>query len=295
MGERIGRFVSPEARDEYFESYREVLNAWLAPDAELDVETSHGTTRVYRYGQGDAPPVVLLHGLGTSSAVNGPILKALARRHPVYAFDRLGEPGRSVPTRPFKDVAEEARCRDEVMAALGLTGVHLVGLSTGGWVAFQQAVHAPGRLATLTLLDPTCLTAKFSTKLLVYGAVVAILNREWLWRRLLAWMTGTASLDRPDIRLVRKGLRAYRMAVPMQVLPEARLFASVTLPVYALFAGRSVAHDGPSAAKRARELMPHAEVELWPEAPHDLSVGEDPDRVTDRVLDFLGRHSTRVA
>lgn len=49
-------------RDDYLELYRDAMSAGPKPDEEYDVETRYGTTRVYRYDQGDAPPIVCCTG-----------------------------------------------------------------------------------------------------------------------------------------------------------------------------------------------------------------------------------------
>jgi hypothetical protein len=59
--------------------------------------------------------------------------------------------------------------------------------ATGGWHAVNQAIHAPDRLASLCLLDPTTVSAKFSAAVYWRGAAAAILNHERSWRRFLHW------------------------------------------------------------------------------------------------------------
>ncbi|WP_297541296.1 alpha/beta hydrolase [Amycolatopsis sp.] len=263
-----------------------------APDAVLDVDTRHGTTRVYRFGQGDAPPIVLLPALMATSACYASLVPAFAAHGPVYTIDTLGEAGRSVHTAPFADIPDRARCLDDVLERLELTGVHLVGGSTGGWHAFNQAIHAPGRVASISVLDPTTVTAAFSRSVLWYGALTAILNRDWVWRRFLCWSAGEDIMDRPDARLVLAGIRTYRARVPFQVCPCDDDIRSVRVPVLALFGARSVVHDPIAAADRLRTLLPRADVETLPDAGHYLFLRpEDRDRIIDRVLTFVHRVS----
>lgn len=63
------------------------------------------------------------------------------------------------------------------------------------------------------------------------------------------------------------------------------------MPVLALFGGLSVVHDARAAAYRAAELLPRAEVEMWPESGHYLAQRtEDLVRVNERVLEFVRRN-----
>src|SRR3954466_10308350 len=79
----VGRYVSDALRDRYFAAC-DALYALGAPAvAEQDVETSFGTTHVYRYGSDDPAissrtPVVLVHGAGSCSAMWYPNTAALS-------------------------------------------------------------------------------------------------------------------------------------------------------------------------------------------------------------------------
>jgi pimeloyl-ACP methyl ester carboxylesterase len=290
----IGSFRTPSGEDRYFQAYRLAMDECPKPDAEFDIETGFGTTRVYRFGQADAPPMVLLSGMATTSAMWAPNLAGLSERHPVYIIDTLGEPGRSVQTAPIKDMRDRAKWLEEVLAGLGLAGVHLVGASTGGWHAFTAAMYAPGRLATVSLLDATAVIVGFSSAVVWHGLPAAIMNRDWLWRRFLRWTGGADVLDRPDVRATLRGIREYRARPTPQVCPGDDEIRSVRLPVLALFGGRSVVHNAALGAERARNLLPHAEVELWPGIGHHMSlVDGERDRVNARILDFAHRHPSR--
>ncbi|MGW5051384.1 alpha/beta fold hydrolase [Actinokineospora sp. NPDC004072] len=73
--------------------------------------------------------------------------------------------------------------------------------------------------------------------------------------------------------------------LPPQRPPAAAQLRSITLPVLAIYAGSSTVHNAAKAARRTQDLMPHAEVELWPRARHSLHV-DLPDRLARRLLAF---------
>ena len=58
----------------------------------------HGYRRVFRMA-GSGPPLLLIHGIGDSSATWDPVFAALARNHLVIAPDLLGH-GESDKPRP---------------------------------------------------------------------------------------------------------------------------------------------------------------------------------------------------
>lgn len=280
---KIGGFRDPAAEERYFAAYDRAMAECPEPHAVFDVETRHGTTRVYRYGDGGAP-IALLPGLLATSACFAELIPALAARHTVYAIDTLGEAGRSVQKAPFKDVRDRASALDDVFENLGLTGVRLVGGSTGGWHAVNQAIHAPGRLGSIVLLDATTVSAPFTRKVLWYGLAAATLDSEWLWRRFLTWSVGEDVLDQPAARLVLAGIRCYRARVPFQVCPTEEALRSTDVPTLALFGGRSVVHDSAAAAARLEDLLPHADVEILPDAGHYLYLRpQDRDLILGKV------------
>ncbi|MFD5089302.1 alpha/beta fold hydrolase [Amycolatopsis thailandensis] len=283
---KIGSFRSPAAEKRYFAAYDRAMAECPEPGEVFDIRTHHGITRVYRYG--DGPPIVLLPGLMATSACYAALLPALAERHTIYAIDTLGEAGGSVQKAPFEDIRDRASALDDVFEHLGLSEVHIVGGSTGGWHAVNQAIHFPGRLASIGLLDPTTVSAPFARKVFWYGLPAAVFDSERLWRRFVTWSAGEDILDQPAARLILAGIRCYRARVPFQVCPGEEALRSLEVPTLALFGGRSAVHDSADAAARLESLLPQADVEILPDAGHYLYLRpEDRDRIVDRVLKWV--------
>jgi pimeloyl-ACP methyl ester carboxylesterase len=291
---RIGSFKSPEAAARYYAIYHDAMSQNSVPDKQLDVETSYGTVRVYQFGERAGPAIVLVNGMAATSASWGPVIPALSQRYSVFALDTLGEPGLSVQKAPIRGREDQAAWLNEVLRELGLTGVHLVGASTGGFYAVTLAIHAPERIATLTLLDPTTVTVSFSWGAIWRIMVAMITGREWVWRRTLRWAVGSDDLDTPEIQLPLAGIREYTAKLPPQTRPSEAQLRSIKLPVLAMFVKNTAVHNGVLAAERMRNWLPHAEVDLWTDAKHSASTATGDDRFTKRVLDFVGRHTGAV-
>jgi pimeloyl-ACP methyl ester carboxylesterase len=216
-----------------------------------------------------------------------PNVADLATAHPVYTLDSLGEPGRSVQSLPIRNGADAAGWLDEALEALGLRRVHLAGASAGAAMAFNQAVHRPARVASVTLLDPAQVLARFSAKFLLAGTFTALPGvpaaaPDWF----LSWVSGGAAMDTPIFRLLASGIREYQIRLPMPGYASDEVLRSVQMPVLALLGGRSVVHDPQRAAERARTLLPRGEAEVWPAASHAIS-GDAAARVNDRILRFV--------
>ncbi|MEV4314152.1 alpha/beta fold hydrolase [Actinocrispum sp. NPDC049592] len=281
--ERIGTFRSPAAKARYHLVYQELLDRCPKPAEQHDIQTGYGTTRVYRWGPGDAPPIVLLSGMAATSGSWHEVIPGLSKHNPVYAIDTLGEPGLSVQTAPLKDQNDRARWLDQVLEGLDLTNVHLLGASAGGYSAANQAFRAPQRLATVTLFDATLVVTQFRPIVLLSVVLLMTVRSKWLWRQVLKLWMGSAEV--PEI--IMTGIETYKAKLPPALRPGENEIRSIKLPVLAIFASRSVVHNAAKGAERARNWLRNGEVELW-DMPHDLT---DPDRFTQRVLDFVAVHS----
>jgi len=97
-------------------------------------------------------PIVLLHGLGSSSSDWALQLPPLAERRHVIAPDLRGH-GRSSRPRGRLTVASMSDDVARLLAALGAPPAHVVGLSLGGCVALALALDRPDRVRSLTLVN----------------------------------------------------------------------------------------------------------------------------------------------
>jgi pimeloyl-ACP methyl ester carboxylesterase len=112
-----------------------------------------GVRLAYRaWGEADAPPVVLLHGIGGGGPGDwDTVAEQLADRWRVYAVDQRGH-GRGERTSTYAIdllVADVAGLLD----ALGLKRVAVVGHSLGGVVAYLFAARFPERVEALVVED----------------------------------------------------------------------------------------------------------------------------------------------
>lgn len=110
------------------------------------------TMHVQIDGPAEAPPLVLLHSLGTSLHVWDATARGLARRYRVIRPDLRGHGLTSVTPGPYS----AAQMADDVLTALDCLGegpVLLGGLSIGGLIAQAIAAMAPARVRALMLAD----------------------------------------------------------------------------------------------------------------------------------------------
>ncbi len=103
-------------------------------------------------GPAEAPPLLMLHSIGTSLHVFDPQAAALSRHYRVIRMDLRGH-GMSGVTDGDYSMALHARDAVALLDSLGIRQAHVLGLSIGGRIAMELAVLAPDRVASLILMD----------------------------------------------------------------------------------------------------------------------------------------------
>jgi pimeloyl-ACP methyl ester carboxylesterase len=284
--DKLGHFVSASAFAHFLDAYRDGM-AQLPPfDSLVDVPTSFGSVRVYRFnGPTAGAPVVLLPGRNASTPMYRVNLPPILQRRTVYGVDLLGEAGLSVQDKTIGDADDQAQWLEDTLAGLGLERAHLLGVSIGGWTAVNYAVRRPGRAASLTLLDPVMTFAPIPIKpvLLSVGMISRGIPEAWR-RRILSWISGGAEVDDslPEAALIASAAVNFVLRTPMPRMFSDAQLRSLDIPVLALIAGRSVMLDAARASARARNLLPRGEVELWADASHAIN-GEYPNEIAERA------------
>lgn len=126
-----------------------------AQSSEVVVESApFGRVRVHvaSYGPADAPPVLLVHGLMTSSYSWRYLFEQLGDSYRLVAPDLVGA-GRSdsAPRRPHSGAALAAFI-GELQQALGITGCLAIGNSLGGYLCMRRALAAPSSFERLAVI-----------------------------------------------------------------------------------------------------------------------------------------------
>jgi len=115
------------------------------------IRTHAGDIAYLRQGQG--PPLLLLHGIPTSSYLWRDVIEPLARTFDVLAPDLLGYGDSDKRLDADLPIAAQARYMVALMESLGIHQAAVVGHDIGGGVAQLMAVDEPDRVARLILID----------------------------------------------------------------------------------------------------------------------------------------------
>jgi pimeloyl-ACP methyl ester carboxylesterase len=100
---------------------------------------------------GSGPPLLFLHGSGTSMAVNGVLRRPLERHFDVLTLDHRATGASQIPERGFT----MADCARDALTLVDLAGwdrFRVLGMSFGGMVAQELAVTVPDRVERMALL-----------------------------------------------------------------------------------------------------------------------------------------------
>jgi pimeloyl-ACP methyl ester carboxylesterase len=258
-----GSWVSDAAREKFMAAYERAFALWPQPCEEFDIDTATATTHVHAYRpHPGGEPVVLLSAFNAASWY--PHVAALAKDGPVYGIDMPGDANPSVPCALMTPPASCAAWLDGLLARLSDRPAHLVGFSYGGWMAMNQAIRVPGRVASITLLDPAGLT-KLDARFWLWFSIsgLASLTPMPLRRRLARWLDSPAMLQPELMTLMWAGTRGYRAEPKFPgVLTDDELRA-ITVPVLLITGARS-ALITPAQARDRASLMPRAEVAIVP-------------------------------
>ena len=286
-----GSWVSDAAREKFMTAYERAFALWPQPCEELDIETATATTRVHAYRPHPGGEAAVL--LSAFNAVGlYPHVAALAEGGPVYGIDMPGDPNPSVARALMTPPENCAAWLDELLGKLSDRPVHLVGFSYGGWIAMNQAIRAPGRVASITLLDPAGLTkldARFWWWLSISG--LATLTPMPLRRRLARWLDSPGMLEPALITLMWAGTRGYHAEPKFPGILTDDELRAIGVPALLVTGARSALLT-PAEARARGSVMPHAEVAVVPGSHGGFT---RIDEVNNRIATFIKAHAAERA
>lgn len=250
-------------------AYEQALAAYWPPHEQRTVPTRYGDTAVFVTGEPGAPPLVMLHGAGSNSAVWAADAHAYAPDFRVYAVDLIGEPGMSAPTRPPWDGPAFAEWLADVLDSLDLERVVLLGISQGGWTALKFAVTYPERVDRLVLLAPGGVVSD-RPSFLLRAVGLSLLGKRGT-DSLTRYVMGDADLP-PEVEaymaLIMSEFKPRIGALPL--FTDEKL-ARLTMPALLIGGDRDVIRNEEQIATRLEGLVPHLQTVILPGVGHTLT------------------------
>jgi pimeloyl-ACP methyl ester carboxylesterase len=271
----------------------------------------HGHRLVYRFGGdelgAERPVLLLIHGLGGSSATWQEVLPAFARRHTVVAPDLLGHGESDKPSHDYSLGAHANVLRD-LMIAIGFERATVVGQSLGGGVALQLAYQHPQRCERLVLVSSGGLGSEVSWLLraltlpgveylmpMLFPSFVRDAGNA-LSRRLRGLGVRAPRLEqewRTYVSLTEPGNRSSFMRTLRSVVDPTgqtvsandRLYLTSQVPTLILW-GRHDRMIPVEHAFAAHEAIPQSQLVIFEDSGH-FPQAEEPQRFFEVVSDFV--------
>jgi pimeloyl-ACP methyl ester carboxylesterase len=281
-----GIYKTPAGARLVRERYLDLLRRWPVASEHLRVPTREGETFVLACGPEDGPPLLLLHGSGATTAMWAGDVATWASDFRVYAVDLIGEPGLSAASRPPLASEAYALWLDDVLRALGLGRVSMVGVSLGGWLALDFATRRPDRVERLVLLSPSGIGRR-RLGFLVKVTFLLLLGRRGRRKALESALGGRAvpgTAAPRDAALADFALLIFEHFRPrLENIPtfDDDTLRRLTPPTLVIVGGRDAMLDSHQTSRRLRSAAPEATVRLLPDAGHYLQ-GQAAS-----ILDFL--------
>ena len=283
-----GIFTNKKGEKKYIAAYNATLKKWPVPYVERDILTTYGTAHVIISGPANGEPLVLFHGMDASSTMWYPNIKDYSKTYRVYAIDYLLEAGKSVLKDKRPNTDEVVIWYTEVLDALKLDKVNLIGTSRGGWLATKFAVTKPERVKKLALLSPVQVFGLMEMNSKMRKAVnfKFFPNRKRLKKVVDALSYRPEKVDVVFREQLYLGTQYSKTSFDMlEMSPFKDDVKLLTMPVLVLVGDHDVL-CGPDILKEATEKVPNITTGIIQEAGHFLTIDQKED-VDKRVLEFL--------
>jgi pimeloyl-ACP methyl ester carboxylesterase len=235
---------------------------------------------------GSGEPLLFLHG-AQGLAHHEPGLEALAAQFDVIAPDHPGF-GRSDVAEAVDDIADLALFYLDLLDALKLQRVHLVGQCLGGWLALEIAIRNTARIKSLVLLNAAGLRVKGVPRADMFACseddLLKLLfagdgGAEWLrsWR---------ANPDSEDIYDRNRAAAARYSWSPRLCNPKLdHWLHRVDVPTHVVWGERNRVIP-PAYGAALKDLIPRASIATLPDCAH-LAHLEQPQAFAGEVSQFI--------
>jgi pimeloyl-ACP methyl ester carboxylesterase len=246
------------------------------PNATVDGGTIHYETA------GEGFPLVLLHGIGSNSRSWSRQLVELSKYFRVIAWDAPGYGDSSNPTGP-PSIRFYARCLRNLLDALDLKDIVLLGHSMGGVIAQEFYRVYPERIDALIIADTTSRGSRDSLeqRLKMIRTMTPAQIAAERAPRLLSW-SAPKSLVR-EVELIMSEIRpvGYEFAAIALGASDTRdILSNLRVPTLFIWG----AND--EITPVWTEVPPAARLEIIPNAGH-LCYVEQPEKFNTIVREFL--------
>jgi len=279
----------PADKKPYFDAYDTTLAVWDVSFKELYIPTTYGTAHVIVSGPESGEPLVLLHGMNSSSTMWYPNIKALSKNYQVFAIDFILEPGKSYKTKDMESTEQISAWYQEIISKLELKSYHLIGASRGGWMAVNLALQNQENIKSMVLLSPaqTFIWIRPSVDLLKNIISAFSSNEKQVQQTLESMSSNMGNINKNYIKQYILGKdqdSINKFVVDMMPFSKGD-FKSLKMPVLVLIGDNDVINND-KTLRNAKKFIANSQTETISNAGHFLSV-DQAEVVNNKILKFL--------
>ncbi|QGY42249.1 alpha/beta fold hydrolase [Maribellus comscasis] len=274
-------FKTETGRKEILNYYDRILNRWPQDCNKQFIKTRYGFTFVIECGEKSKPPLILLHGAGSNSAMWSADVVEYSKKYRVFAIDIIGECGKSAENRPDFKSSHYSNWLLDIFRAFQLENASLAGCSLGGWIVIKFATRHPEKVRQLALIATSGITQIKPS--LIFWLLVTSVSGKWGFNKMNKIVYNDINPDEQTLqftKLVKQHFIPRTDALPLFTNNELQ---RITTPVFFLGGENDCFFNSEKTANRLKTNIGQAECKTLENTGHVITVS------VNYILNFLNR------
>lgn len=290
MAEPYKGFKSKEGYNQYQSAYKKVMKLWEIPYKDKTIITKFGEVSVLESGNRQKEPLIFFHAFGFSSAEWYGCAENLAEDYLLYFVDVLGEFNNSNTKEHLNEREDYADWITELLDALNIANVSMIGHSNGGWHALNYAILKPDRVKSLIILSPAAsikrMNVSFYSRLLLTNMIP---NEAVIKNHFCKWLTVEKEEEHQRLfdlyYLGQKHVNWEYVMTPPKLFNATEL-DTLMMPVYVAVGRDEVIYDPYKLLDRADDKIRTCKTHMFDSGGHMLPI-EIPEEVSSYIKKVL--------
>jgi pimeloyl-ACP methyl ester carboxylesterase len=270
-------FKSAAGKDEILSLYDKKLSELNIDYQYKTIDTSYGKTNIIVTGAPENPPLIIIHGSNACAPISLETYPNLSTQFQVFAIDVLAQPNKSAETRLSMKDNSYGKWMNEIIEALKVNNVILVGFSFGGLVILKTLIHNEAKIKKVFLAAPAYIVNGSPLKALFK---VFIPMRRYMRSKKIKFVEQFLSelfteRDEFAISYLSKVFLHFKMdftPVPVITKTEAK---GITVPITLIAAKKDLMFPGEKMLKRALKIFSSVKTVLLEQSKHVQSKADN--------------------
>jgi len=272
-------FKSSEGKNSILAFYDTILEKWPLAYETVNIPTRHGNTFIIGCGEPTAPPLILLHGSSSNSAMWIGDAAEYCRHYRVYAIDIPGEPGKSEAVRSDLNGPAYTEWLNDIFNVLNLKKATIIGISLGGWMALKFSTAYPEKIDKLVLLCPSGVAPQ-KLSFMLRALQLMFLGKRGT-DRLIRIVNGNADVPGEAIAYSRLIADNFNPRVEFVPIFSDEELKRLSMPVLLIAGEKDVLLNSKKTTARLEKLLPRLKVNILSGAGHVLI------NLAGKIIEFL--------